>query len=321
MTSAASARFSAPGKLVLAGEYAVVDGFPAVVAAVSRRALAVVDVATPSQEIEVRGNDPRWVSRAESAREQPLLAAVLFEIERRGMALPAVRVAVSTTDFARDGKKLGLGSSAAAAVALASVFAHALGADTVHDIARAAHRAFQGGGSGIDVAASTYGGILTFQAGRASPAPVIPAGLDVVVAWTGVPAKTQGFVDAWRALAHRLDHAHAIDAATSRFLAALARGDASDVVRAVSDARTALAAMAAAAEIDVVTPAHQRIAELARANGGDAKPSGAGGGDVAVCFVPTDRRAALAAALSAERFDVIDVTIGEPGARRDALAP
>lgn len=318
MTSASSARFSAPGKLVLVGEYAVVDGFPAVVAAVSRRASAVVDVAvTPAQDIEVRGNDPRWVSRTESAREQPLLAAVLVELERRGIALPAVRVAVSTTDFTRDGKKLGLGSSAAAAVAMTSVFAHPLGADTVHDIARAAHRAFQGGGSGIDVAASTYGGVLTFQAGRASPAPVIPAGIDVVVAWTGVPAKTQGFVDAWRALAHRLEHARAIDAATTRFLSALTRADASDVVRAVGDARSALAAMAAAAKIDVVTRAHQRIAELARASGGDAKPSGAGGGDVAVCFVPTERRAALEEALRAERFDVIDVTIGERGARRD----
>lgn len=310
--------FSAPGKLVLIGEYAVVDGFPAVVAAVSRRATATVTAGVNDGEsLEVRGNDPRWVSVADSAREQPLLAAVLDEVTKRGIALPSGRIAVSTTAFATEGKKLGLGSSAAAAVAFTSVFVHPLGTDAIHDVARAAHRAFQGGGSGIDVAASTYGGILKFQSGAATAAPALPADLAVVVAWTGVPAKTQGFVDAWRALPSRFDHARAIDAATSRFLIGSARADAREVVRAVGDAREAMLAMGAAAGIDVVTQAHQRIAALARAHGGDAKPSGAGGGDVAVCFVARDARAALEAALRSERFDVVDVTVGEPGARRD----
>ncbi len=311
--------FSAPGKLVLIGEYAVVDGFPAVVAAVSRRATASIEGA--SGELEVRGNDPRWVSGSDAAREQPLLAAVLDEVSKRGIALAPRRISVSTTAFSTDGKKIGLGSSAAAAVAFTSVFLHPLGTDAIHDVARAAHRAFQGGGSGIDVAASTYGGILKFQSGAATAAPGVPADLDVVVAWTGVPVKTQGFVDAWRALPSRFDHARAIDAATTRFLVAAGRGDARELVRAVGDARAAMRAMGEAARIDVVTQAHERIAAIARAHGGDAKPSGAGGGDVAVCFVPQGTRVLLEHDLRAERFDVIDVRVGEPGARRDPPAP
>lgn len=315
--SSKSETFSAPGKLVLIGEYAVVDGFPAVVAAVSRRAAAVVE--TFDDGLELRGNDPRWVSVVECAREQPLLAAVLDEVARRGIALRHGRIAVSTTAFSTDNKKLGLGSSAAAAVALTSVFVHPLGTDAIHDVARTAHRVFQGGGSGIDIAASTYGGILKFQEGVVTSAPALPPGLDIVVAWTGVPAKTQGFVDAWRALPGRFDHARAIDAATTRFLVAAGRGDVREIVRAVGDARAAMRAMGEAARIDVVTQAHERIAALARAHGGDAKPSGAGGGDVAVCFVATESRAALESALRAERFDVVDVRVGEPGARRDPL--
>lgn len=306
--------FSAPGKLVLIGEYAVVDGFPAVVAAVSRRATATAEVA---EALEVRGNDPRWASVTDAAREQPLLAAVLDEVTRRGIALAPARIAVSTTAFSLRGNKLGLGSSAAAAVAFSAVFVQPLGTDAIHEVARAAHRAFQGGGSGIDVAASTYGGILKFQSGAAIAAPSLPGGLDVVVVWTGVPAKTQGFVDAWRALPSRLDHARAIDAATTHFLLGAAGADAREVVRAVGEARAAMRAMGEAARIDVVTQAHERIAALARAHDGDAKPSGAGGGDVAVCFVPTEARARLESALRAESFDVIDLHVGEPGARRD----
>jgi phosphomevalonate kinase len=35
-----------------------------------------------------------------------------------------------------------------------------------------------------------------------------------------------------------------------------------------------------------VTPAHARVIEIARRHGGAAKPSGAGGGDLAVAFFP-----------------------------------
>ncbi len=318
-------RFSAPGKLVLCGEYAVVDGEEAVVAAVDRRALCTVE---PAEDLRVRGNDPRWVtvtgallSRALAGgadpEHAPLLVAVLAEITRRGFPAERAHVAVSTSSFsaepARAGEpppKLGLGSSAAAATALAYAFAGAAGIDAVHEIARAAHRAFQGGGSGIDVAASTYGGVVVFREGRARPAPPLPEGLDVVVAYTGIPAQTQGFVDAYRALPDRARHRARIAATTTRFLAG-------DVVGAVDDAREAMAALGDAAGKDVVTREHRAIAELARAAGGAAKPSGAGGGDVAVCFVPGDRRAALEDALEGAGFLVVRLRVGAPGARLD----
>lgn len=315
------ASYSAPGKLVLIGEYAVTDGFPAVVAAVDRRATVTVDDAS---DLRVRGNDPRWLTvptnlvDGESDAppgDQPLLFAVMREVQRRGMPLVRGHLTVSTTAFSADGKKLGLGSSAAAAVAFAAVFCD--DTDTIYDIARTAHRAFQGGGSGIDVAASSYGGLLRFHGGRAQPAPALPIGLAVVVAWTGVPAKTQGFVDAYRALPERGRHAAAIDAATTRFLDAAGQGDSGALLRAVHDARTAMHELGRAARIDIVTAEHARIAAIADAAGGAAKPSGAGGGDVAVCFVPAKARAQLERALTAAGLAVVDVAVGAPGVRVD----
>lgn len=324
-TSERAARtFTAPGKLVLCGEYAVVDGRPAVVAAVDRRARARW---VPGAGLRVRGNDPRWLeitpdSLADDALgvEQPLLVAVLREVRRRGHALPSGDIAVDTSAFVSSTTKLGLGSSAAATASFAAAVLTAEragqpSAEEVHTVARAAHRAFQGGGSGIDVAAACHGGILRFEAGRVTPAPPLPAALALVVAWTGISAKTQGFVDAWRGLADRGRHVDAIHEATLRFLAGANANSDGEVLAAVDDAREAMATMGRAAGIDVVTAELTRIARIARRHGGASKPSGAGGGDIAICLVPTKAREALARDLEDAGFPVLGLHLDSAGVR------
>lgn len=93
---------SAPGKLILTGEYAVLDGAPALVAAIDRRVIAR------------RHSGPRGSS--------PFLVAVADEIaRRRGKDDPAVHAAmqivVDSSALYDDATKLGLGSSAAVTVA------------------------------------------------------------------------------------------------------------------------------------------------------------------------------------------------------------
>src|SRR6185295_6697990 len=101
-TGVAAMIATAPGKLILTGEYAVLDGAPAVVVAVDRRAVARRH-ATP------RGSSPFLVAVAEE------IAA------RRGANDPAARaaleVSVDSTAFYNRAQKLGLGSSAAVTVA------------------------------------------------------------------------------------------------------------------------------------------------------------------------------------------------------------
>ena len=141
---------SAPGKLMLLGEYAVVDGGLAVVAAVNRRAVGVV-LAEP---------DP-----APSA----VVQAVLTQAQAEGAVVPpGVRIDTSAFHDAH-GAKLGLGSSAAVAVITAAL-ATGRGDDDVLDLAVHGHRAAAGGkGSGVDVAASFSGGVV---ATRAQPGPL-----------------------------------------------------------------------------------------------------------------------------------------------------
>ena len=95
---------TAPGKLILTGEYAVLDGAPALVIAVDRR------------------GDRARARRARAAARRSSLAVADELAARRGAADPAARaaleIAVDSRAFYDDGAtKLGLGSSAAVTVA------------------------------------------------------------------------------------------------------------------------------------------------------------------------------------------------------------
>src|SRR5690606_7957156 len=176
-----------------------------------------------------------------------------------------------------------------AATTPAALFADAL----------AVHRAVQGSGSGIDVAASCHGGVLRYQDERVSPLPAPP---HLTVVWSGQSARTGPRVQRYLAWADRAAFIATSTACVERF--------ATDPIGALDEARRNLEAMAAAAGLDYRTPALDRIAALAAAHGGAAKPSGAGGGDVAVAMLPdADADAAFRAACAADGLDVLHVRL------------
>ncbi|MEO1172143.1 MAG: hypothetical protein AAFX94_08835, partial [Myxococcota bacterium] len=163
----------APGKLILLGEYAVLFGAPALVTAVERRARVTLEPAEHFR-LSALGLDVRAEYANELRIADPrlsLVAAVFDEVLGEG-GLPAVAVAVDTEEFYLDGDKLGLGSSAAVAVALADALRRSQGqtsppSQRFRDAYRAHRRAQGGVGSGVDIAASAFGGVLAYRA----PAP------------------------------------------------------------------------------------------------------------------------------------------------------
>jgi phosphomevalonate kinase len=277
---------TAPGKLVLLGEYAVLDGFPAVVAAVNRRA--------SGQFMPGRAPESELVDIA--VRN----AAEALGPNRE--ALPRGSVLVDTSAFSLNGTKMGIGSSAAtAAVSVGAVLetagrSVADSTDLVFDVALAAHRAAQGGlGSGADVAAAVYGGLLHYERPAAGPASIrrLPplAGVEMVVFSTGTPSSTVDCLQAVGAFAAANRETHRqllppIAAAVTRFEQGLFARDTREIIASIGAAHVGMEMLGQASGVPIVTPVLAHAALLATEVGGAAKPSGAGGGDVGIAFLP-----------------------------------
>ena len=277
----------APGKLFLTGAYAVLEGAPAIVFAVDRF-------------VEAREGSPTRTS------------AEVAAVARRFEAPPPL---VDTRSLEENGQKLGLGSSAAAAVATAGFFVAREGFDLddratqqrVLSIALAAHAEVQPRGSGADVAASTFGGVVSVV--RREPLEVeslAPLSALVVRAFaTRRPARTSDVLDRLearrsdlrtaRALASIVDAAH--DGARA-YRAASLDGFLDAVARHVHG----LSSLGAALDLPLVPPevtVARRVLDQAQPPhdfSDDRRspvllPSGAGGGDTVLWLgarAPTD---------------------------------
>ncbi|HEX7368865.1 MAG TPA: hypothetical protein VF284_01110 [Rhodanobacteraceae bacterium] len=304
---------SAPGKLVLLGEYAVLHGAPALVLAVDRRASATLtaidgahwEIVSPTLQLQARlridGIHIEWIGAAPP--ELAWIATLLGRFPNIAN-LPPCRIDLESDCFhlqhAGATEKLGLGSSAALTVALLGAL-HATAAQAAPTLAEAidAHRAIQHGqGSGIDIAASLCGGLSRFQLGadstQASPAS-LPEGLHWCCVYSGRPASTSAMlarVDAWQARepAAFRQHVDGLATISSRGIDAIAANDAAAFLSSLHDYALALACFGEAAGADIASAGHRAISAIADECGCVYKSCGAGGGDVGVTFSVEDKR-------------------------------
>lgn len=275
-----SVRTSCPGKIMLAGEYGVIDGGPAVMIGVSTRAQA--EICDVEQELS------------------PFLAEVQRTLaeefgEESNSAKAAGRVRVDTSAFRQGNEKLGLGSSAAATVAaMAATLAagdHELRHDVVNHLAARAHGRAQermgSKGSGADVAACSYGGSIRYQLLSGVPdirRIALPNHLHLRFPWTGVAASTPELVFqimAYRdrdGVSYRDRTAPILQSADDLAFAASAKA----AIAAIASGGAAVKALGEAAGVALWLPVHDQLKELADEHGGALKPTGAGGGDLAL---------------------------------------
>lgn len=314
---------SAPGKLVLLGEYAVLLGHPALVAAVDRRARVRVEpadgdawsAAAPGlqrEPVEFTFDDGGFEWRStdgDAVSRLRLVETILSALLASGLVDPAVAPAATldldTREFFERSEggsgKLGIGSSAALTVALTDAVRRwcstptQTGASLDVEVLLELHRSFQGGrGSGIDLAAARLGGVVEYRLADGGSRPVataleLPDGLHVVFIWTGSSASTSSFLA--RLDAGMRTEGAAIGEVLARLGANSARGLASlrgqridDFLAAVDDFARAMDDLGRAAAMPVLSDEHVVLRRLAGDCGVVYKPSGAGGGDVGVGF-------------------------------------
>ena len=286
-------RVSAPGKVVLFGEYAVLTGAPATVMAVNARTQVYL---TPSP-------DRQWHFTSEGFSSVPVIcpdsqlpnhasASFTAAILRHwgcealsDLACDPWCIHTDTAPFYYRSKKLGLGSSAAACTATYCALAQHLDRQASMHEALQIHRTWQGGkGSGLDVASSWHGGIIRFQDANAT-AINWPEKLGWQIVWSGTSAATTDHIshfDQWRqqadlALLNRLSELSSELCAEPN-------------LRLIADYQRTLIDLDNAAKLKIFSAEHQELVKIAAEFGLVYKPCGAGGGDIGIAFADTQQQ-------------------------------
>jgi phosphomevalonate kinase len=329
----------APGKLLLTGEYAVLYGAPALVAAVDREVEVGVAVngVRGTLDVESRVEERCW--RIANPEQEEItggdLGAVLAALRVATAWAPdlagrRMEVRVDARHFLVDGQKLGIGRSAATVTATVAALLAAVGhgeRTETFEAAVAAHALFQEGrGSGADVAAAAHGGVIEFRrsAGRvAVRSRELPPGLRLLVGWTGEGAATDPLVRRFAASAGRREPRVLRDlcAAAEHAAGAAERGDAAALSAAVDASADLLARLGQELDLPIVTPALARLVAAARRVGAAAKPSGAGGGDCGIALARSaEEAAAVHAAWREAGIISLPLAISPGGVRPEAVA-
>jgi phosphomevalonate kinase len=299
----------------------MLEGADSIAAAISCRVYARL-----SRERAERGIDslPLQASRARAAAE-------------RMAGETPLHLSVDVSELRHTGKKLGLGSSSAVSTAAAAaVFAYqgkdlndGQVRDKIMEVALASHRTVVPHGAGADVAAATLGGAICFrQQGEAfEMRPVAwPAELKIRAVWTGAEADTGDLIRQVRELAKRDAPGYreliaSLSATARDCQEALLKRDNGAMLRALDEYGRGMEALGRAAHAPVFTAELRRIAQLARESGGAAKPSGAGGGDVAVALFADDEDARrFVARCREENFHMLGCRLDTQGVRVELMS-
>lgn len=307
---------TAPGKVILLGEHAVVYDQPAVavpVRAVEARAtvrLSDRPLAITAHFPAGEGRPPLEIDMAAPPPASPLAAAATAALQHAGRTALSPW-AIEITSSIPTGR--GLGSSAAVAVALVRAIGQAASEDwdeaTLAALAFASEKQVHGTPSGIDNTVAALGRPIRFAQGRAKPL-AVGAPLTLVIADTGDVGATREIVAGVRERYQTQqttydDWFRRIGRLADEAAAAIAEGQVIRLGHLMNSNHLILQAL------QVSTPALDLLVGAARAAGAlGAKLSGSGGGGVVVALSLPGKAAEVAAAMrAAGAVQVIDTTV------------
>jgi mevalonate kinase/isopentenyl-diphosphate delta-isomerase type 1 len=301
---------SAAGKIILLGEHAVLYGSRALAAPLKLAVEARVVQSKPGVRLVVPswGIDSAW--EPSTLHHDSILRAIDTILLHLGITRPGIRIEL----FPQVPRAMGLGSSAAAAVAiirgLSAYYRLDLDNAVVNRIAHEAERIIHGQSSGIDNSVACYSTPLLFQAGQATPITPIemPGKLPLVVGISRTTSLTAPMVarvrKAWRQDKARYDALfRKIDGQVGEALEAIRHNDLDHLGHLMNANQRLLEAL------KVSTPELQAMIRTARDHGArGAKLTGGGGGGAMLALCPDDP-ASVAEALRAQGWQALNLTI------------
>lgn len=304
-------KVSAPGKMVLAGEYAVLVGEPAVACAVNARASIILDKSGSTINTEA----------------SPEVVAVRNLVTERFGPLPSIPWTIDRSQLGTKDTKFGLGSSGALAAAASLLFHRLAGqGENIESIAECAfsgHHRISPNGSGIDVAASLHGGLFLFQRGPwVSPiANQLPFEFSVIFTGHAVrSAELIGHFMRWRDLqpVAAQQWASAMGQSATALSQSIGTQNFEQARDAVKQGYRLFQTLGQFLAQPLITHELQLIHHLAQKHQGEAKPSGAGGGDIAFAlFDHAQKRSSFENDCRANRLTPLSLTIEPVGVKED----
>ena len=280
----------APGKAVLTGEYSVLAGGPAVVLATnSFVSISLESTGSESWAFETLGFEsaPELVSpeRLPASSGSSLISAILKkfgfvtlrDLSDEGL-LPS-KIITDSSSFFLSGKKLGLGSSAAVCTASYRLLCQVLSREPNMKEAIDIHRSWQGGaGSGLDVAASWHGQIISFQNAESQQF-YLPPEIWIEFVWTGKSSTTFDHIRKFQSLTGK-QNKKALESLKESSQTTKENFHLQNLLHY----QKTLKEFDDACGLNIFSPEHNKLGTIAHQNGLAYKPCGAGGGDIGVAF-------------------------------------
>jgi len=322
---------SAPGKIMLCGEYVVLDGAPSVCMAVNRRANVVIKDSSSDQHVVRcpgfaegefkfsvgKNREFEWL-----ASETPLPDFSLLEevwTAANTDISGSVEIVLDTTPFveASSGNKVGLGGSAALTVALSAAISGLARKKIDVGAMIETHRRFQGGrGSGADVAVACSGGVIEYRRGETVKIHPLQwqGDLEYAVLWSGQSASTVQKLSHFEAAKMSDGSRQALYAASAEIANAWAEADAEQLLVLFDRYTKTLIDFSDDHGLGVFEAGHAELVELAGMHDVIYKPCGAGGGDVGI-VLSSDKDAVdrFTVEAAARGFAPLDVRIDDNG--------
>jgi mevalonate kinase len=310
-------KVSAPGKVHLIGEHAVVYGEPAIIAAIGKRTYVEIspaedityhDVAWPDvshnwkvkQVFEItqktldlwnEGNEKKDFSELFSFIKENGYEGYRACVLGLAMKNLGVNRGFSITVDSKIPTGAGLGSSASRAVAttkaIAELFEKELSSEEINDVAFQQEKIIHGTPSGGDNSACCFGGLVWFKKAQpqneiTSLKEEVPYKLEnFVFVYTSPPQKTTGeLVQLVRELdeGYRTERTKKIGEMCHEMLDVLKRKDFQRMKEIMNQSQKNLA------ELKVSTEEIDKIVRYVQEIGGAAKLCGAGGGGIVLCY-------------------------------------
>lgn len=312
---------SAPGKLMLMGDHAVVYGRPCLVTALDKRIKVTIEkLDQPIFQLEANEVDIvnyvkpiNELGKNQTSDKAKFIEMSLLNFIKRYPAKNGYKI-TTQSDFS---SQFGLGSSSAVVAAtikaLAIISNINLSQKEIFDLSFKTIFDVQSLGSGFDVAASIYGGTLYFiKAGKVIE-PLQTNGMDLVIGYSGFKADTVSMVklvrEKWR---------NYKKATESIF---------DNIANLVNEAKTALINkdfirlgtlmnynQDYLEDLGVSTEKLNQMVEAVRKNGAyGAKISGAGGGDCMIALVSADKKMQISEAIINTGGQIIEANVNAVG--------